>query len=72
MARPWGTQRTGEALMRKQSEEDCLVRRITHLRTLLRYTEEAQIVVTLNEFIADTATELVTLKPDRMRKVTLH
>jgi len=58
--------------MGKLNEEDRLIRRITHLRTLLRYTEEAQIVVTLNEFIAETETELVTLKPDRWHKVTLH
>ena len=60
------------AFMSKLNEEDRLIRRITHLRTLLRYTEEAQIVVTLNEFIAETETELVTLKPDPMRKTTLH
>jgi hypothetical protein len=58
--------------MRKLTEDERLVRGLMHLRTLLRHTEEAEIVVTLNEFIADTETELVSVKPDRMRQVTLH
>jgi hypothetical protein len=56
----------------KTNEETRLLLRINHLRTLRRYTEEDQIVVVLNEFIADTETELVTLKPGRKRKPTLH
>jgi hypothetical protein len=56
----------------KPNEETRLLLRINHLRTLRRYTEEALIVVALNEIIAETETELVSLKPDRRRKATLH
>ena len=56
----------------KPNEEARLLLRINHLRTLRRYTEEAEIVLTLNEFIAETETELVTLKPQRRSKVVLH
>lgn len=56
--------------MRKLNEDDHLVRRITHLRTLLRHTADVEIVVALNEFIAETETKVVTLKPKR--KPTLH
>ena len=52
--------------------EDRLLRRITHLRTMLRYTEDARIVGTDKEFIAATETKLVRLKPDPKRKVTQH
>jgi hypothetical protein len=62
----------GRALLMKPNEETRLLLRINHLRTLRRYTEEEQIVVVLDEFIADTETELVTLKPSRKRKPTLH
>jgi hypothetical protein len=58
--------------MRKLNEEDRLVRRITHLRTLLCHTEEVQIVITLKEFIAETEGELVTLNPARRSTATLH
>ena len=62
----------GRVLLMKPNEETRLLLRINHLRTLRHYTEEDQIVVVLNEFIADTETELVTLKPSRKRKPTLH
>jgi hypothetical protein len=58
--------------MRKLNEEDRLLRRITHLRTLLGHTEEAQIVITLKEFIAETEVELVTLQPARTRIASRH
>jgi len=58
--------------MRRVSEEDRLVRRISHLRALRDYTADAQIVVALNELIVATETKLVTLKPNRRRKITLH
>ena len=56
----------------KPNDEARLLLRINHLRTLRRYTHEDQIVVVLNEFIADTETALVTLKPSRKRKPTWH
>jgi hypothetical protein len=56
----------------KVSEEDRLVLRITHLRALRDHAADAQIVVELNDFIAETETELVSLKPNRRRKPTLH
>jgi hypothetical protein len=56
----------------KVSEEDRLVLRITHLNALRDHTADAQIIVALNDLIAATETKLVTLKPDRRRKVTLH
>jgi len=56
----------------KLNDEARLLLRLGHLRTLPCYTQDAQIVGTLNDYIAETETELVTLKPDRMRKVTLH
>jgi hypothetical protein len=52
----------------KPGEETRLLLRINHLRTLRRHTEETQIIVALNDFIAETETELVKLKPDRTRK----
>jgi hypothetical protein len=55
-----------------QRQEARLLLRINHLRTLRRYAEEAQVVVALNEFIADTESQLVKLKPDARRKVALH
>ena len=58
--------------MRKLSKEDRLFRRITHLRTLLCHTEEAEIVITLKEFIAETEDKLVTLRPARTRTASLH
>ena len=58
--------------MRKLNEEDRLLRRISHLRSLLLHTEELQIVSTLKEFIADTETQFVTLQPDHRPKATLH
>jgi hypothetical protein len=58
--------------MRKVSEEDRLVRRISHLRALRDHTADAQIVGALNDFIAATETKLVTLKPNQRRTVTLH
>lgn len=58
--------------MRKLNDEDRLARRITHLRTLLCHTEEAEIVITLKEFIAETEDELVTLRPARTRIANLH
>ena len=60
--------------MGKLSEEDRLVRRITHLHTLLCFTEEVEIVLTLKEFIAETETEieLVTLRHARTRTASLH
>jgi hypothetical protein len=58
--------------MRRVSEDDRLVRKLMHLRTLLRHTADAQVVVVLNDLIAATETKLVTLKPDRRRTVTLH
>jgi hypothetical protein len=64
--------RLGRALLMKLNEEARLLLRINHLRTLRRYTEEDQIVVVLDEFIADTETEIVTLKPSPTRKATLH
>lgn len=64
--------KTGRFHMRTLSEDDRLVCRITHLRTLLCHTTDAEIVVALNEFIAETATELVSPKPDQRRKMTLH
>jgi hypothetical protein len=39
---------------------------------MLRHTEDDRIVITVNEFIADTETPLVKLKPDPGRKVALH
>jgi hypothetical protein len=56
----------------RKSEDDRLVRRITHLRTLLGHTADAELVIALNEFIADTENKLVSLTPERWRKVTLH
>jgi hypothetical protein len=58
--------------MRRVTEDDRLVRKIMQLRTLLRHTVDAEVVVVLNDLIAATETKLVTLKPDRRRKVTLH
>jgi hypothetical protein len=58
--------------MRKLNAEDRLVRRVTHLRTLLCHTEEVEIVITLKEFIAETEAELGTLNPARRPTVTLH
>jgi len=58
--------------MRKLNDEDRLVRRITHLRTLLCHTQEAEIVMTLKEFIAETEDELVTVWPARTRTASLH
>ena len=55
-----------------QREEARLIRRITHLRSILRYTEDTQIVGMVKEFIAATETKLVRLKPDPKRQVTLH
>jgi hypothetical protein len=39
---------------------------------LLRHPADDQIVVTVNEFVAETETQLVMLKPDRTGKATLH
>jgi len=58
--------------MRKLNDEDRLVRRITHLRTLLCHTDEAEIVMTLREYIAETEDELVTFWPPRTRTASLH
>jgi hypothetical protein len=58
--------------MRKLNAEDRLLRRITQLRTLLRHTANAEIIIAVNELISDTEIELVTLQPDRMRKLTHH
>jgi hypothetical protein len=49
-----------------------LIRRIFYLRTLLHFVEDAIIVVTLKEFIADTEAQLVSLKSDRSDKTALH
>ena len=54
-----------------EHEERRLVRRITHLRTMLHLTEDARIVATVNEFIAHTETALVKLKPESKCN-TLH
>jgi len=56
----------------KLSEEDRLLLRLGHLRALRCRTQDAQIGVTLNEFIADTEAEIVKLKSDPTRGVTLH
>ena len=58
--------------MRKLNDEDRLVRRITHLRTLLCHAEQVEIVMTLKEFIAETEEELVTSWPPRTRTARLH
>jgi hypothetical protein len=58
--------------MRKLNPEDRLVRRITNLRTLLCYTEEPEIVMTLREFITETEDELGTLWRPRTRTTSLH
>jgi hypothetical protein len=58
--------------MRKVNEEGRLLRRITHLRTMLGHAEDDRIVLTLKEFIADTETALVALKPNAERNATLH
>jgi len=58
--------------MRKRNDEDRLVRRITHFRTLLCYADEAEIVMTLKEFIVEAENELVTLWPPRTRTASLH
>jgi len=44
--------------LRKRDDEDRLVRRITHLRTLLWHTEEGEIVITLKEFMPKLKTNL--------------
>jgi hypothetical protein len=49
-----------------------LIRRMLHLRTMMHYTHDALIVVTLKEFIAETEIELLKLKADQTRKITLH
>jgi hypothetical protein len=66
-----GSYQWGELIMNAKQEAR-LIRRMLHLRSMMRFTKETLIVVTLNEFIAATETELVSLKPDRMRKVTFH
>jgi hypothetical protein len=56
----------------KLNEEARLPLRLGHLRTLRYYTQEAQIGVTLSEFIANTEVEIVKLKPDPRHGATLH
>ena len=58
--------------MRKLNDEDRLVRRITHLRSLLYHAEQVEIVMTLKEFIAETEDELVMSWPLRTRTASLH
>jgi len=58
--------------MNARHQEARLLRRIAYLRTFLRYADQAEIVVVLEEFIADTENQLVSLKPDRRSKATLH
>jgi hypothetical protein len=38
-----------------------LLRRMAHLRTMLRYTQDDRIVLSLKKFIADTELKLVNL-----------
>jgi len=56
----------------KLNEEARLLLKLGHLRTLRYYTQDAQIGVTLSEFIADTEVEIVKLKPDPRHGATLH
>jgi hypothetical protein len=52
--------------------ETRLLRRITHLRTMLRYTEENLIVNTLMEFITETEFDLAALKTGLSGNITEH
>jgi hypothetical protein len=56
----------------KLNEEDRLLLRLGHLRTLRGFTQDAQISVALNDFIVETEAEIVTLKPSARRTATLH
>jgi hypothetical protein len=58
--------------MDANSEEARLVRRISHLRMLSRHTDDVRIAVELDEFIAETEKQIVTLTPNPGRKTTLH
>jgi hypothetical protein len=56
----------------KLNDEARLLLRLGHLRTLRWYAQDAQIVLALNDFIAETEAEIVTLKPSPRRAATLH
>ena len=58
--------------MNPKHEEARLLRRIAHLRTILRYADDARIVGTVKELITETETEIVTLKPDHNCKAILQ
>jgi len=58
--------------MDQKRQEARLVRRIAHLRMLSRHTDDSRVAVALDELIADTETQIVTLKPDPRRRGTLH
>jgi hypothetical protein len=55
-----------------KNAEARLIRRIIYLRTLLHFVEDAIIVVTLKELIANTEDQLVTLKTHCTDKTALH
>jgi hypothetical protein len=56
----------------KLNDEARLLLRLGHLRTLRCYAQDAQIVLALNDFIAETEAEIVTSKPSPRRTATLH
>ena len=58
--------------MNPKHEEARLLRRIAHLRTILRHADDVRIVGTVKEFIAETEVQIVTLTTERSRKVVLH
>jgi hypothetical protein len=58
--------------MNPKHQEARLLRRIAHLRTILRLADEARIVVALNELIAETELRLVKSETDPSRNATCH
>jgi hypothetical protein len=58
--------------MDSKKEESRLLRRIAHLHTMLQVTNDAEILLTVREFIAETETRITTLQRDRDRKATRH
>ena len=71
-SRPVKQSRRPVSMTTPKHAEARLIRRIFYLRTLLHFVEDAIIVVTLKEFIADTEAQLVSLKSDRSDKTALH